>query len=103
MSMLSHMVYFTLHDPSEAAIQKLVSDCHKYLKGHAGVVFYAAGTLAPEFQRPVNDLSFHVALHVVFESKAAHDQYQVCERHQAFIVENKPSWAQVRVFDAYVE
>ncbi len=103
MSMLSHMVYFTLQDGSEAACAKLVNDCHKYLKDHPGVVFYAAGTLAPEYQRPVNDRAFHVALNVVFKDKAAHDEYQVSERHQVFINENKPSWAQVRVFDAYVD
>ena len=101
--MLSHMVYFTLNEASEQACQKLVDDCHKFLKPHNGIVFYAAGTLAKEFQTPVNDQAFHVALHVVFDTKASHDVYQVSDQHQQFIAANKDTWAQVRVFDAYVD
>jgi hypothetical protein len=44
-----------------------------------------------------------VALHVVFDSKASHDAYQVAPSHLQFIQENKPNWKQVRVFDADVE
>lgn len=101
--MLSHIVYFTLKDASEDACQKLVDACHKYLKNHAGVAFFAAGTRAVEFQRPVNDQTFHVALNVVFDSKEAHDVYQTSETHLAFIEEGKDNWQQVRVFDAYVD
>ena len=68
--MLSHDVYFTLKDASEAAQRSLVAGCHKYLKDHAGVVFFAAGTLNPDLARDVNDRGFHVALHVVFEGRA---------------------------------
>ncbi|MEZ6129970.1 MAG: Dabb family protein [Planctomycetaceae bacterium] len=101
--MLSHSVYFTLKDSSDAACQTLVDACHKYLKGHDGIDFFAAGRLAGEFQRPVNDLAFHVALVVVFDTKESHDVYQVSENHLAFIEAGKPNWEQVRVFDAYVQ
>ncbi len=100
--MLSHMVYFTLNDASADACRQLVAACHKYLKNHPGVVFFAAGTLTPDLQRPVNDLEFHVALNVVFDSRANHDAYQVAEDHLKFIEENKSGWAKVRVFDADV-
>ncbi|MCA9081313.1 MAG: Dabb family protein [Planctomycetaceae bacterium] len=99
--MLSHDVYFTLHDASDAAVDALVAACHKYLKEHPGVVFFAAGKLAAELNRPVNDQAFQVALHVVFEDKAAHDAYQVVPEHLTFIAENKENWKQVRVFDSY--
>lgn len=99
--MLAHNVYFTLKDSSETAINGLVQACHKYLKNHPGVVFYAAGTLVPDLARPVNDRSFHVALHVVFDSKASHDAYQSAADHLKFIEENKANWQQVRVFDSY--
>jgi len=99
--MLSHDVYFTLNDDSDAAIQKLVDACHKYLKDHPGVVFFAAGTLAQELQRPVNDQAFQVALHVVFDTKESHDVYQTADDHLKFIEENKDNWKQVRVFDSY--
>ena len=100
--MLAHNVFFTLADDSEAAQQKLVEACRHYLAGHEGVVFFAAGTLVPDLARPVNDLGFHVALHVVFADRAAHDAYQTSPRHQQFIAENKDNWKQVRVFDSYV-
>ena len=100
--MLAHNVYFTLKDPSEAAVDAMIAACHKYLKDHPGVVFFAAGKLAEELARPVNDRMFHVALHVVFSDSAAHDAYQVAQAHLDFIEENKDSWLQVRVFDSHV-
>ncbi|MBI1903378.1 MAG: Dabb family protein [Planctomycetia bacterium] len=101
-ALAAHNVYFTLHDGSPEAIEKMVAACHKHLTGHEGTVFYAAGPLAADFDRPVNDRGFHVGLHVVFKNKAAHDKYQGHERHLKFIEENKASWKQVRVFDSYV-
>ena len=100
--MLGHMVYFTLKDRSPAAIEKMVAACRKYLTGHPGTVFFAAGTLVPDLARPVNQQDFDVALQVVFDSREAHDAYQVAPRHVQFIEENKPNWERVRVFDAYV-
>ena len=101
--MLSHSVFFTLHDSSPAAIQRMVTACKTYLTDHPGACFFAAGTLAGKFQRPVNDRAFDVALHVVFTDRAAHDDYQKHPRHATFIAENSPNWKQVRVFDAWVE
>lgn len=101
--MLAHNVYFTLTDDSPEAIDRLVAACHKYLKDHPGVEFFAAGTLVKELTRDVNDRDFHVALHVVFTDKAAHDAYQTVDDHLTFIAEQKGNWKQVRVFDSYVE
>jgi hypothetical protein len=100
---LVHDVYFSLKDASTTARDALVAACHKYLKDHPGVVFFAAGTRAEDFKREVNDLSFEVSLHIVFQSRADHDRYQVNERHQQFIQENQGNWARVRVFDSYVK
>jgi hypothetical protein len=100
--MLGHMVYFTLKDRSPEAVQTLVASCRKYLTDHPGLVFFAAGTLVPDLQRPVNQTDFDVALHTVFDSRASHDAYQVAPRHLQFIEENKPNWDRVRVFDADV-
>ena len=97
----AHMVYFTLKDSSAAACQKLVAACEQYLSDHEGTVHFSAGSLA-DAHREVNDRDFHVALHVVFDSRQAHDNYQTAERHQQFIDENKDNWAKVRVFDADV-
>jgi hypothetical protein len=100
--MLAHAVYFTLHDASDAAKEHLVAACHKYLSGHEGTAFYAAGSLASDLDRPVNDHDFDVSLYVVFADRASHDAYQQHPRHQQFIDENKSNWRQVRVFDSNV-
>jgi hypothetical protein len=100
--LLAHMVYFTLNDRSQPSIQGMVDACKKYLTGHPGTIFFAAGTLTPDLARPVNDREFDVALHVVFDSRASHDAYQTAPRHLQFIEENKANWAKVRVFDSDV-
>jgi len=102
-TLLAHNVFFTLKNDSPDARQKLVESCHRYLRDHPGIVFYAAGTLEPELDRPVNDRDFHVGLHLIFESRPAHDDYQASEGHQQFIAENQETWANVRVFDSLVQ
>ncbi len=101
--MLAHNVYFALKDNSEAAIQKMVAACKKYLSTHPGIVFFACGSLQKELARPVNDRDFDVALHVIFDSKASHDAYQETPMHVTFIEENRENWAKVRVLDSKVE
>lgn len=100
---LAHDVYFTLHDDSPEARQRLVTACRAYLSGHPGTVFFSVGSPASEFDRAVNDRGFHVALHVYLEDKAAHDAYQAHPRHVRFIEESSPNWKAVRVFDSWVE
>ena len=99
---MAHIVFFKLKDDSEAAKEKLVAACQEYLSGHDGTGHFSAGTRAAEYDRDVNDDQFDVSLHLVFESKAAHDTYQTHSRHLSFIEENKGNWASVRVFDSYV-
>jgi hypothetical protein len=101
--MLAHSVYFSLHDNSPAAIQKLLDACKNYLPGHPGVLHYSAGTPNPHLNRPVNDRDYDVALHLFFDTKASHDSYLIAPDHQKFIHECKPNWRLVRVFDADVE
>lgn len=98
--MLAHNVYFRLNDSSDAAIDTLVADCKLYLRDHPGVVFFAAGTLEADLDRPVNVRDWHVALHVVFDSRESHDIYQTAPDHVTFIEKNAPTWAEVRVFDS---
>ena len=99
---LAHNVFFQLTDGSPENVKALTDACHKYLNVQPGIVFFAAGPLVPELARPVNVLDWHVGLHLVFESKAAHDAYQDDATHNKFIDENKPNWAGVRVFDSLV-
>ena len=98
---LVHSVFFTLKDDSTASIDALVSACRTYLADHQGIVHFSAGPRAPQYQRPVNDQAFHVALVVVFDSAESQDLYQVSPRHKEFIAEQSANWAQVRVFDSF--
>lgn len=99
-ALLVHNVFFTLKDRSPEAVEHLVAACHKYLKNHPGIVYFAAGTLCPDLNRPVNDRDFQVGLHIVFESREYHDRYQTAAEHLEFIEENKDQWDKVRVFDS---
>ena len=40
---LAHMVFFTLKDRSAESVDAFVDSCNKYLSGHPGTVFFAAG------------------------------------------------------------
>ena len=100
--LLGHMVYFALRDKSPAAVERMIKACRHYLSGHEGTVFFAVGTLVQDLNREVNQRDFDVALQMVFESRQAHDLYQIHERHQKFIAENRDNWTNVRVFDANI-
>jgi hypothetical protein len=102
-SVLAHDVYFELKDDSPATRAALVAACRKYLTGHDGTVSFAAGTVAEELDRPVNDRAWDVALHIYFKDKASHDLYQEAPRHKQFIAEQQGNWKTVRVFDSWVE
>ncbi len=99
--MLTHNVYFSLFDNSEAAQENLLSEIKKYLAEHAGIVYFFAGRRQASFQRAVNDLNFDVALNIVFADQAAHDAYQTAPLHNEFIERNQSTWKQVRVFDSF--
>jgi quinol monooxygenase YgiN len=101
--LLAHNVFFSLHDRSSAAVEKLIASCKAYLTVQPGIAYFACGRLEPDLARPVNDLDFDVGLHVVFKDRAAHDAYQTDPSHLRFIEENKPTWKQVRVFDSLIE
>ncbi|MCY2979397.1 MAG: Dabb family protein [Planctomycetota bacterium] len=100
MAHLSHMVYFTLNDDSEAKVLELVEACKHYLDNHPGLVHFSVGTLNKELARPVNDRGYQVAINVIFDSRESHDLYQVAPRHLQFIAEQKYNWKQARVFDS---
>lgn len=101
---LAHMVFFTLKDHSKEARDKFVAGCEKYLTGHEGATSFSVGVRAEdEDEGAVTVKDFDVALHVVFEDKAAKGKYLVNPRHKAFVDEFKPIFAKVRVFDSYLE
>ena len=101
--MVGHMVYFKLKESTESNQDKLVAACKKYLSGHPGTVFFAAGKRGKQFDREVNTKDWDVALHLVFEDQKAHDRYQAAKLHLQFIEENKELWGGVEVFDSLID
>ena len=102
MSRHAHIVYFTLNDQSHSAIEAFTAQCLEHLDGHDGLIFFAVGVRDRELNRPVNG-QFDVSLHMVFDSRKAHDDYQVSKRHQVFIDQNKDLWKDCRVFDSTLD
>jgi hypothetical protein len=102
-SMVGHMVYFKLKEPTPESRKRLVALCHELCKGHPGEVFFAVGEMCKDFNRDVNDHNWDVALHIIFRSKADHDYYQYqSERHQRFVATEKGLASRPRVFDSLI-
>lgn len=100
---LAHMVFFTLAEPNDENRAKLVAGCKKFLDGHEGVEYFSVGVRAAEYDRPVNDREYDVALHLVFKTAADQDVYQTHPRHVQFVEACQGLWKQVRVFDSRLE
>jgi len=102
---LAHMVFFALKDHSKESRDTFIASCEKYLAEHEGTVYFSVGTIAEDkdVQEPVSVKDFDVALHVVFENKAAKAKYLASDRHKQFVDENRESFAGVRVFDSFLK
>jgi len=98
---LAHSVFISLHDNSPAARAELLADCDRLLGHHPGTLFYWAGELAGDIAWEVSERDFDVALHLIFENKAAHDVYQDSADHVAFLHKHEANLKSIRVFDAY--
>lgn len=99
---MAHMVFFKAAEQPTDAADKLAAACEKHLSGHEGTVYFSVGIRDKEMERDVNDTDFDVALHLVFENKAAYEKYAEHPRHLKFIEENKSLWAGVRVLDSLI-
>jgi Stress responsive A/B Barrel Domain len=102
---LAHMVFFALKDHSKDSRDRFIASCEKYLADHEGTVYFSVGTIAEDEDvlEPVSVKDFDVALHVVFDNKAAKAKYLASERHKTFVDENRESFAGVRVFDSFLK
>ena len=100
---IAHMVFFKLKEQTPNAREKLVAACDKLVGGMTGIAYYSAGVIGENFEPAVSVRDFDVALHLVFEDKAAHAKYLPHPQHKAFIEEQKATFAGVRVFDSEVK
>jgi len=100
--MHAHNVYFALKDNSRAAVEQLIEDSKKYLAPIPGIKSFACGIRETDLNRAVNDKEFDVSVHILFESKEAHDAYQVSNSHHEYVTKNEANWARTRVFDSAI-
>jgi hypothetical protein len=102
---LAHMVFFALKDRSKESRERFIASCEKFLSDHDGTIYFSVGTIAEDkdVEEPVSVKDFDVALHVVFENKAAKASYLASDRHKKFVDENRESFAGVRVFDSFLK
>ncbi len=82
--MFSHLVIFWTDPDNPAAAGELIAGANEYLKPIPGILHFHAGKMVPS-PRAVVDQSYQAALHVVFPTKQAHDDYQVHPLHLKFI------------------
>ena len=101
--MHAHNVFFTLNDKSSEAVEQFIADSKQYLAVIPGIESFACGVLEVALDREINDRDFDVSLHVLFESKEAHDAYQIAPSHDEFVARNEANWAAARVFDSAVK
>ena len=97
--LVAHNVYFELKDNSKEAVEKLIADCHRYMKQVEGIIFFSAGVIHEEHRRDVNVRDFHAATFILFRDQESHDNYQSCDLHRQFIERNRDNWKSIRVFD----
>jgi hypothetical protein len=96
---VAHMVFFTLKESNAENRKKLIDAAKEFLSGHPGEIYFSVGEMA-DLKEPVSVVDFDVAVHILFESKAAHDQYLTSPRHHKFSAVARPLDKKVRVFDS---
>ena len=104
--LLMHSTYFKLlPDSSEDIRNEFMKDCQDYLSTSPGMISFWVGERATDMERPQNDLNFDLAMHQVFQNKAAFDHYNGKDpKHEKFVEEvNKLAPATTRrVMDTYL-
>lgn len=98
---LVHTVFFWLKNPDnkedrkafEKGVSALLKECKFITSSHFGPPANTA-------KRDVVDASFTYCAVITFESKEAHDNYQIDPLHKKFIEECKDLWSKVLVYDS---
>ncbi len=94
-----HHVFFWLANPSnQSEYQQLLSGI-KSLANVSSVKDIYVGVPA-DTDRPVIDTTYTFSLLLIFNSKAAQDEYQIDMIHQKFVDDNKHLWSKVLIYDS---
>lgn len=99
----AHMTYFALADQSPKFVEDFVAYCKRYLGGHPDQRHFSLATRALEINRDVSVLDFDVAMHMIFRTKSAYDDYLKDPRHDEFITVTAGMSTGRRVFDSYIQ
>jgi hypothetical protein len=98
--MLVHSVYFWLKPELSAADRADFQRGVTSLSEAKAVKQSFVGTPAATGKRPVIDDTYSVALTLVFDDIAGHDDYQIDPIHLAFVASCKGYWTRVQIYDA---
>jgi len=97
--MFSHVVILWTDPAQPKAVDELLAGAERYLRPIPGIIAFHAGKMVGS-QRPVVDQTYQVALNVVFNDKAAQDNYQTHPLHLEFVQKLlKPLVKKVCVYD----
>ncbi len=96
-----HTVFFWLNNPNNLTERKAFEDGVTLLLDQSKFITSShIGIPADTATRPVVDDSYTYCVVITFESKKAHDSYQVDPLHTKFVDENKSLWKKVLVYDS---
>ena len=100
---LVHDTYFRLADRRPTTFEVFVSSLQEYLSPacHDGMVDFRLSYRAVEMKRRVNDRSFDVLMHMVFEDIEAYNRYRRSDPHNEWIDLYGSLSSDRRVFDSY--
>ena len=97
-----HNLYFDLTDKSPESIRKLTDICLKYLSRHPGILQFTTGGLT-DIIRDVSVRNFQVAVSIIYESKAAYDEYLKSKEHEEFFKASDGMIENTYIFDTYLK
>ncbi len=97
--MLSHVVIFWTKPEIPHAADALIAGAEQYLRPIPLARSFHVGRMVPS-ERPVVDQSYQVALHLLFDDKAAEAAYQVHPLHLDFVEKVfKPNCQRATIYD----
>ncbi|QCR22123.1 Dabb family protein [Pontibacter sp. SGAir0037] len=97
--MFVHHVFFWLSNAGSAEDRAQLLEGLNSLKEIEEIRQLHIGVPA-DTNRPVIDSSYEFSLLMLFESKEAHDAYQVHPVHQEFVQKCSSLWSKVVIYDA---
>ena len=96
-----HSLYFSLADKSPGNIAKFTDICVHFLSQHPGIQQFSTGGLT-DIKRDVSVRNWDVNVDIIYESKAAYDEYLQSPQHKDFFPATAGMIDNTYIFDSYL-